>query len=78
MQNVIDLSKTVFELCKENPEVIEIMKELGFTDITQPGMLNTAGRFMTVPKGAVMKGIGLDKIKETFHAHGYQIKEEEA
>lgn len=76
MEKVIDFSKTVFEICKENPEVIEIMKELGFSDITNPGLLNTAGRFMTIPKGAAMKGIGLDKIKEAFSIKGFQIKEE--
>lgn len=77
MDIVINFSKTVFKICRENPEVIEIMKELGFTDITNPGMLNTAGRFMTISKGAAMKGIGLDRIKEAFRAHGYQIKAEE-
>lgn len=75
MDKIIDLSKTVYELCKENPEVIEIMKELGFESITNPAMLNTAGRFMTIPKGAVMKGIELDKIKEEFATRGYGIKE---
>jgi hypothetical protein len=74
MEKLIDLSKTVFEIAQENPEAVDIMKELGFTDITKPGMINTAGRFMTIPKGAAMKGIGLDKIKEVFQTHGYQIK----
>ncbi|MGE5582196.1 MAG: DUF1858 domain-containing protein [Bacillota bacterium] len=78
MEKIIDFAKTVSEICREYPEVIEIMKELGFSDITNPGMLNTAGRFMTIPKGAAMKGIGLDKIKTAFHAHGYQIKETES
>jgi hypothetical protein len=59
------------------PEAIEIMKELGFNEITNPGILNTAGCFMTISKGAAMKGIRLDKIKEAFRVHGYQIKEEE-
>ncbi|HEX3048004.1 MAG TPA: DUF1858 domain-containing protein [Bacillota bacterium] len=75
MEKLIDLSKTVFEIAQENPETVDIMKELGFTDIIKPGMLNTAGRFMTIPKGAAMKGIGLDKIEDTFRAYGYQIKE---
>lgn len=77
MKKIIDFSKTVFEICMENPEVIEIMKELGFTDIANPGMLNTAGRFMTIPKGAAMKGIGLDRIKEVFRTHGFHIQETE-
>lgn len=77
MDKIIDLSKTVFEIGTEHPEVIGIMKELGFTGITNPGILNTAGRFMTIPQGAAMKGVGLDKIKDTFRAHGFAIKETE-
>jgi hypothetical protein len=30
------------------------MNELGFESIGNPAMLNTAGRFMTIPKGAAM------------------------
>jgi selenophosphate synthetase-related protein len=72
---VIDLSKTVYELCNNNPEIPSVLKELGFKDITNPGMLNTAGRFMTIPKGAAMKKIPIETIKESFINHGYKIKE---
>lgn len=75
MEKEIDLSKSVYELCKDNNEILEIMKELGFKDIANPAMLNTAGRFMTIPKGAVMKGIELGRIKEEFGKRGYSIKE---
>jgi hypothetical protein len=51
------------------------MKELGFHDIANPVMLRTAGRFMTLPKGARMKGISMEKIREAFEAKGYQIVE---
>ena len=50
MNKKINLSKSVYEICTEYPEVIEIMKNLGFDKITNPGMLNTAGRFMTISK----------------------------
>lgn len=75
MSKSINLSKTVYELYKEDPEIIEVMKRLGFTDITNPGMLNTAGRFMTIPKGAAMKGIDLEKIKQELTGCGYLIEE---
>ena len=51
----IDLTRSVHSLCSEYPEIASIMAELGFTDIVKPGMLATAGRFMTIPKGAAMK-----------------------
>jgi len=75
MEKAIDFSKTVYELCKEDPQVIEVMKELGFEQITNPVTLNTVGRFMTIPKGAAMKNIELGKIKEEFSRRGYSIKE---
>ena len=49
MSQEIDLKKTVYEILRENPEIVSIMKELGFENITNEGMLNTAGRFMTIP-----------------------------
>jgi len=75
MQKVIDFTKTIYDLCTENPEIKEIMKDLGFESITNPAMMNTAGRMMTIPKGAAMKGIELGKIREEFEKRGYVIKE---
>ena len=74
MDKTIDLSKSVYEICRDNPDIIEIMKELGFENIASPGMLNTAGRFMTIPKGASMKNITMDEIIEAFSNKGYIIK----
>lgn len=71
----LDFARTVYELCKEDPQVIEIMKELGFEQITNAASLNTVGRFMTIPGGAVMKNIELEKIKDAFTKKGYSIKE---
>ena len=75
MDKKIDLKKTVFELSQLHPEFLETMKELGFHDITNPAMLKTAGRFMTVPKGARMKGIPLEKFKEAFERKGFEVIE---
>lgn len=75
MEKVIDLNKSLLELTKEYPDIIEIMKELGFNQIVMPGMLNTVGRFMTITKGAASKGIDIDTIKMTFKDKGFKIKE---
>ncbi|NLK98394.1 DUF1858 domain-containing protein [Defluviitalea saccharophila] len=75
MAKTIDFSKTVYELWEDNPEIIDVMKSLGFDAISNPAMLSTAGRVMTIPKGAAMKGIPLDQIKEEFIRQGYTIKE---
>jgi hypothetical protein len=70
----IDFNKTVYELCSEDPQIIELLVSLGFNDITKPGMLNTAGRFMTIPKGAAMKKLALETIKQVFIENGYEVK----
>ena len=36
MKKQIDISKSVYEICTENPDIIDIMKDLGFESITNP------------------------------------------
>lgn len=74
MEKTIDLKKNIYELCSQYPEVLDIMKDLGFADIS-PAMLSTMGRFMTIPKGAAMKKLDLDKIKDEFVKRGYSMIE---
>lgn len=73
MSGEIDFRKSVYELANEHPEVISILKELGFEKIGDKGMLNTAGRFMTIPKGAAMKGISMEGVARTFRDKGYKV-----
>ena len=74
MSKILDLDKPVYELAKEYPDFIDIFASLGFADIKNPVMLNSMGRIITVNKGSKMKKIPLDKIKEVFIEHGYEIK----
>ena len=71
----IDLSKSVYELYKENENIAEILADIGFKDITKAGMINTVGKFMTIPKGAKAKGFNIEDIKNEFIKRGYEIKE---
>ena len=50
MDKIVDLNKTVYELCTEDTFIIEIMKELGFEQITKQGMLQTAGRVIELAR----------------------------
>lgn len=77
MEKTIDLTRTVHDLCKDDPNIIEILKELGFDAIAKEGMLGTVGRFMTLPKGAAMKGIPLTSIYQVFENNGYTILRKE-
>ena len=69
----IDLSRTVHALCTEYPELLEVMRDLGFKDIVMPGMLSTAGRIMTIPKGAAMKKIDMDVIVDRLKSEGFEV-----
>lgn len=71
----IDLSLSVHQLCTRHPEIKDILAGLGFADIAKPGMLQTAGRFMTIPKGAGIKGIPLEAIIEALRRQGFDITE---
>lgn len=70
-QKELNLGQSVYELCRAHPELKEILLELGFTDILYPGILQTAGRFMTLPKGARMKGIDLASILKKLRVWGF-------
>lgn len=75
MKKIVDFNKTIYELCTEDPFIIEIMKEQGFEQITKQGMLQTAGRVMTIPKGVRMRGKEITDIVQTFEKHGYSVKQ---
>lgn len=77
MAKVIDLNKTVAELVGEYPEIKEIMKELGFTEIVNPMALKVMGKVMTIPKGAMVKGIDLDTIRAKFRENGFVFADEQ-
>lgn len=68
----LDLSKTVYELCSEHPELVAALADLGFTDITKPGMLQSAGRFMTIPKGATLRRRDLDELRQDLAERGFE------
>ena len=74
----IDLSQSVYALCTLYPELPAILAQIGFADITKPGMLTSAGRFMTLPKGAALKKLDLHTITAQLAEHGFTINQKEA
>jgi len=74
-EKIIDLTQSVHDICTKHPEIKQSMVDLGFTEMDKPGVLQTAGRFMTIPKGAKMKGIDMEVIRQNIRDLGFQIKE---
>jgi hypothetical protein len=66
---------SIYDLTKESSETIEVMKSLGFTDIVKPGMLQIAGKIMTLKKGCEFKKINYEEAKKRFLEIGIDFKE---
>ena len=73
MAKKIDLTRTVFELTKEYPELIDLMAKLGFTEITKKPVLHSVGKIMTIPKGAKMKNISMAEIAAALMKNGFEL-----
>ncbi len=70
----IDLNEKIIDLVKKDEKIKDILSELGFSEITKPGMIQTVGRFMSINQGSNLRKIDIEVIKERFKSYGYQIK----
>ena len=73
MKKEIDLTRSVYELVTDHPELADIMAELGFSEAKKPAMLHSVGKLMTIPKGAKMKNIPMEQIVMTLIQNGYVL-----
>ena len=73
----INLSSSVFALVHQYPEIVDIMAPLGFEEMRKKAVVNSMGKFMTIPKGAKVKHVDLDVIKKALEEHGFEIVEGE-
>ena len=71
---VIDLDKSVYELTEQYPELIDLLKDLGFLGVKNPIARNTLGRVTTIPQGCKKMGIDLDDVKKILKEKGFEIK----
>ena len=72
---ILNLDHSVHALCAQYPELSEVLAQIGFTEIKNPGMLMSAGRFMTIPKGAALKKLDLSQIIATLAKYGFAVQE---
>ncbi len=66
--------QSIYDLVTTYPEIKEVMAGLGFKDILKPGMIQTVGKVMTIEKGARMKTISLERIREAFASSGFNLE----
>lgn len=70
----ISLTTPVHDLVVAHPDIVPIMVQMGLDGVTQPGLLNTVGRLMTLEKGARMKHIPLAQLIETLTQAGFEVE----
>ncbi len=69
----VDLDETVWTLVQREPSAKRILDELGFHQITNEAMLNTAGKFMTLRKASTLRKIELEQIMDKFKKEGFNV-----
>lgn len=68
----IYLNKSVYELTEEFPELIDILKEMGFLGVSNPVVRNTLGRKMTIPEGSKKQGKSLEEVLQALREKGFE------
>ncbi|MCL5985991.1 MAG: DUF1858 domain-containing protein [Actinobacteria bacterium] len=69
----INLDKSVYELTEQYPELIDILKELGFLGVINPIIRKTLGRKTTIPEGCKKQGKDLKEVIEKLKEKGFAI-----
>lgn len=73
----ISINEPVASLVEKYPDLKNILKDIGFSEITNPLALSSVGKFISIKKGAGIKNIGLDIIREKLKEGGFNIIEDE-
>ncbi len=70
----IDPDKSVFDLTETYPDLIAILKEMGFAGISNPIARNTIGRATTLRNGIERQGKDLKEVAEILSSLGFTVK----
>ncbi len=73
----IDLSRNLYNLTEEFPELIPLLKEQGFLGVANPITRNTLGRMTTLPEGCEKQGKELTEVIKVLEEAGFTISEQE-
>ena len=74
MLKLIDLKKNVYELTETYPELIEILKEMGFLGVANPIARKTLGKVTTIPQGCKKQGKDLNEVIKKLKELGFKVK----
>ncbi len=70
----IDLKRSVHDLTEDYPELIGILKGMGFLGVANAVMRNTVARVTTIPQGAQKMGLDLAEVVRMLEEKGFTVK----
>lgn len=71
----MDFNDSLANIIKQFPELLDILYDFGFTQIKAPGMLQTAGKFMTLKMGCELRKLDISALEDLLIEKGYTINE---
>jgi hypothetical protein len=71
----IDLDASLYDLTETYPELIPILKEMGFVGVGNPFTRNTLGRVTTLPQGCEKQRKDLAQVLAALAEHGFVTKQ---
>ncbi|KKN11915.1 hypothetical protein LCGC14_1021630 [marine sediment metagenome] len=74
MLKLIDLKKNVYELTESYPELIGVLKEMGFFGVANPIARKILGKVTTIPQGCKKQGKDLDEVIKKLEELGFKFK----
>ncbi len=74
MLKLIDLKKNVYELTETYPELIEVLKEMGFFGVANPIARKILGKVTTIPQGCKKQGKDLDEVIKKLEELGFKVE----
>lgn len=75
MNKEINIDNTLSNIINEYPALLDILYDCGFTQIKIPGMLQTAGRFMTLRSGCELRKIDITFLNENLLKFGFKLQD---
>lgn len=72
---VIDFDTPIKQFADKYPDFIKTMVKAGFTKISNPILVNTVGRKVTINEGAQMMKLDLHEVKRVFQKEGFQVND---
>lgn len=71
----ISLEMTVFDMVEKYPETKELLVMIGLNGVENPLILKTAGKKMTLQKGAKLKKIPWEEVVNLFRKYDFTFEE---